>query len=115
MDATWIERDGRRVWSESWEAKRGVPFTPAEVESLRAQAKQHLDDATRDGKIPAMAWVLVERLLAAFASSFTSAYVRGLDAARKECDRIDRESQDSMGYQAQDCSAAIARLMEGKA
>lgn len=60
----WIERDGRRVWSEGWEAKRGVPFTPGEMASLRAQARAHLDDATRDGKVPAMAWVLVERVLA---------------------------------------------------
>lgn len=56
------------MWSESWEAKRGVPFTPGEMAMLRAQAGQHLDDATRDGKIPAMAWVLVDRILATMES-----------------------------------------------
>lgn len=69
----WVEMEGRLVWSEGWEANRGTPFSPGMEDALRELARQHLDDIYRYNsdpkrvgpeKVPAMAWVLVNRLLA---------------------------------------------------
>ena len=78
----WVERDGKRVWSEGWQANRGVPYTPGMLDTLRFYAKDHFDrvqayndDPKRVGpeKCPESVWVMADRLLAAFPATPASA------------------------------------------